>query len=201
MDQRDQLRRSRTRGRPDRQGPTEEEKRRRQIRSWIILVALVVAGLLGYRFLRGGNVRESSASKLPCFANQNVTAFGDGVLYYDGVNIHCLSSSGTIRWSFPAGDGASFYAGPRHVAIWNGMQMYLVDANGRSTYNESMEGQVQFVRVGDRYCAVVVGSDTESKLIVKDLQGAQIDVEQEAFSGLMILDTGFYGEQGSICGR
>ena len=196
MDQRDQLRRSRTRGRPDRQGPTEEEKRRRQIRSWIILVALVVAGLLGYRFLRGENVRESSASKLPCFANQNVTAFGDGVLYYDGVNIHCLSSSGTIRWSFPAGDGASFYAGPRHVAIWNGMQMYLVDANGRSTYNESMEGQVQFVRVGDRYCAVVVGSDTESKLIVKDLQGAQIDVEQEAFSGLMILDTGFYGEQG-----
>ena len=31
---------------------------------------------------------------------------------------------------------------------------------------------------------------------VQDLQGAQIDVEQDAFSGLMILDTGFFGEQG-----
>lgn len=43
---------------------------------------------------------------------------------------------------------------------------------------------------------MVVGNDTEPKLIVKDLQGAQIDVEQEAYSGLMILDTGFFGEQG-----
>ncbi len=194
--ERDQLRRSRTRGQPTAPSSTAEEKRRRQIRSWIILVTLAVAGLLGYRFLRGGGVRESTASKLPCFANQNVTAFGDGVLYYDGASLHCLSSSGTIRWSFPAGTEASFYAGPKHVAIWSGMQMYLVDQNGHSTYNESMEGQVQFVRVGDRYCAVVVGPDTESKLIVKDLQGAQIDVEQEAFSGLMILDTGFYGNQG-----
>jgi len=125
-----------------------------------------------------------------------VTPFRDGVLYYDGVSLHCLSSSGTIRWSFPAGAGASFYAGPKHIAVWNGMQMYLVDQNGNSTYNESMEGTVQFVRVGDRYCAVVVGNDTEPKLIVKDLQGAQIDVEQEAYSGLMILDTGFFGEQG-----
>ena len=196
-EQSDQLLRPRNRGTPDRQPqPTEEEKRRRQIRSWIILIAAVVAVLLGYRFLRGGTVRESAAVRLPCYANQNVTPFGDGVLYYDGANLHCLSSAGTIRWSFPAGTGASFYAGPKHVAIWNGMQIYLVDRNGNATYNENMEGQVQFVRVGDRYCAVTVGEDTEPKLIVKDLQGAQVDVEQEAFSGLMILDTGFYGDQG-----
>ena len=155
-----------------------------------------MAGLLGYRFLRGGSIRETSALRLPCYANQNVTPFGDGVLYYDGASLHCLSSTGTIRWSFPAGTGASFYAGPQHVAIWSGMQMYLVDRNGNSTYNETMDGIVQFVRVGERYCAVVAGPDTESRLTIKDLQGAQIDVEQEAFSGLMILDTGFYGDQG-----
>ena len=193
--QSDQLIRSRSRNAAENR-PDPEQRRRRQIRSWIILVALAVAVLLGYRFLRGGSVREGSAVRLPCYANQNVTPFRDGVLYYDGVSLHCLSSSGTIRWSFPAGAGASFYAGPKHIAVWNGMQMYLVDQNGNSTYNESMEGTVQFVRVGDRYCAVVVGNDTEPKLIVKDLQGAQIDVEQEAYSGLMILDTGFFGEQG-----
>ncbi|MBQ9211022.1 MAG: hypothetical protein IJ153_04915 [Clostridia bacterium] len=193
--QSDQLIRSRSRNAAENR-PSQEQKRRRQIRSWVILVAAAVALLLGFRFLRGGRPQENSAARLPCYSNQNVTPFGDGVLYYDGVNLHCLSSTGTIRWSFPAGAGASFYAGPKHVAVWSGMQMYLVDQKGNSTYNESMEGTVQFVRVGERYCAVVVGSDTESKLIVKDLQGAQIDVEQEAFAGLMILDTGFFGDQG-----
>ena len=191
----DQLMRSRSRNAAEnRQSP--EQKRRRQIRNWLILGVALLAVLLGVYFLRGGSSRESGGVRLPCYANQNVTPFGENVLYYDGVNLHCLSSTGTIRWSFPAGAGASFSAGPRHVALWNGMQMYLVDQNGNSTYNESMEGQVQFVRVGERYCAVVVGNDTEPKLIVKDLQGAQIDVEQEAYSGLMILDTGFFGDQG-----
>ena len=193
--QSDQLIRSRSRNAAENR-TTQEEKRGRQIRSWIIVVALIVAVLLGYRFLRGRSPQETSAVRLPCYANQNVTPFGDNVLYYDGLNLHCLTSTGTIRWSFPAGAEASFYAGPGHVAVWRGMQMYLVDRNGNSTYNESMEGMVQFVRVGERYCAVVVGSDTEPKLIIKDLQGAQIDVEQEAYSGLMILDTGFFGDQG-----
>jgi hypothetical protein len=71
-----------------------------------------------------------------------------------------------------------------------------VDKDGNATYNESLEAQVQFARVGGRYCVVVVGEDTDPKLIVKDLKGAQVDAEAEAFSGLMILDTGFYGEQG-----
>ncbi|MBQ3705215.1 MAG: hypothetical protein II888_02065 [Clostridia bacterium] len=193
--QSDQLVRSQRRNSSQRP-QTQSPKRGRQIRGWIILVTAVVAVLLGIRFLRQTTARETDAAKLPCYANQDVTPFGESILYYDGAYLHCLSSTGVIRWSFPAGGEASFYAGPRHVAIWSGMQMYLVDANGNSTYNESMEGTVQFVRVGERYCAVVVGSDTESKLIVKDLQGTQIDVEQEAFSGLMILDTGFFGDQG-----
>ena len=192
----DQLIRPRGRNRQENQQPSPDQKRARQIRNWAILVALVVVVLLGFHFLRGGTAGDNQASRLPCYANQNVTPFRDCVLYYDGVSLHCLSSTGTIRWSFPAGSGASFYAGPSHIAIWNGSQMYLVDQNGNSTYNESMEAAVQFVRVGERYCAAVVGaSDTEAKLIVQDLQGAQIDVEQEAFSGLMILDAGFFGEQ------
>ena len=193
--QSDQLVRSRSRN-PAEEQLSQEQKRSRQIRSWAILVAAVLAAALGFRFLGGGKPREAAVNRLPCYANQSVTPFGDGVLYYDGENLHCLSSSGTIRWSFPAGADAFFYAGPKHVAVWSGMQMYLVDQNGHSTYNESMESTVQFVRVGERYCAVTVGADTEPKLIIKDLQGAQIDVEQEAFSGLMILDTGFFGEQG-----
>ena len=174
-----------------------EEARRRQIRNWVILVSIVVAVLLGAHFLnRYSQRKEIDLVSLPCFSNQNVTPFRDGLLYYDGVSLHHLSSSGVIRWSFPAGSGIRFSVGPTHVAIWNGNQLFLVDKDGRSTYNEAMESRVQYARVGERYAAVVVGEDTEPKLIVKDLNGAQVDAEEEAFRHLMILDTGFYGDQG-----
>ncbi len=188
----------RTRGRNAAENrETPEEIRRRQIRSWIILVAVALAVVLGIHFLgRYGKGKEIGLSKLPCYSNQNVTPFRDGLVYYDGASIHHLSSAGTIRWSFPAGSDVKFTVGPTHMAIWSGTQLFLVDKDGNATYNESMEARVQFVRVGDRYVAVVVGDDTEPKLIVKDLNGAQVDAEAEAYNGLMILDTGFYGEQG-----
>ena len=176
---------------------TPEEIRRRQIRSWIILVCVVLAVVLGIHFLgRYGKGKEIGMSKLPCYSNQNVTPFRDGLLYYDGASIHHLSSSGMIRWSFPAGTDVKFTVGPTHMAIWSGTQLFLVDKDGNATYNESMEANVQFVRVGERYVAAIVGEDTDPKLIVKDLKGTQVDAELEAYSGLMILDAGFYGEQG-----
>ena len=176
---------------------TTEEIRRRQIRNWIILVSVVLLVFLGIHFLgRYGKGKEIGMAKLPCYSNQNVTPFRDGLVYYDGSSIHHLSSNGMIRWSFPAGGDIKFAVGPTHLALWSGMQLFLVDKDGNATYNESMEGEVQFARVGQRYVAVVVGDDTAPKLIVKDLKGAQVDQESEAYDGLMLLDVGFFGEQG-----
>ena len=192
----DQLHRTRGRNAAESR-ETTEEIRRRQIRSWIILVSVALAVVLGIRFLgRYGKGKEISMAKLPCYSNQNVTPFRDGLVYYDGASIHHLSSSGMILWSFPAGSDVKFAVGPAHLAIWSGTQLFLVDKDGNATYNESMEADVQFARVGERYVAVVVGEDTEPKLIVKDLKGGQVDAEAEGYSGLMILDAGFYGEQG-----
>ncbi len=191
----DQLYRTRSRNAAENR-ESAEDIRRRQIRSWIILVSVVLAVVLGIHFLgRYGKGKEIGMSKLPCYSNQNVTPFRDGLVYYDGASIHHLSSAGTIRWSFPAGSDVKFAVGPAHLAIWSGTQLFLVDKDGKATYNESMESKVQFARVGERYVAVVVGEDTEPKLIVKDLKGTQVDVE-DAFSSLMLLDAGFYGEQG-----
>ena len=99
----DQLYRTRSRN-AARERPNQEQNRKRQIRNWVILVRVVLAAVLGVHFLGSyGKGKEISMTKLPCYSNQNVTPFRDGVLYYDGVSIHHLSSSGTIRWSFPAG--------------------------------------------------------------------------------------------------
>lgn len=171
-------------------------QRRRQIRNWIILVVIVLLAILGVQLLRnlGGTV-EITATRLPCTADQDVTIFGDNLLYYDGASIHCVSCSGSIRWSFPVGTGARFSVSDTALVIWSGTQLFIVDANGKPTYNENMHGQVQFARIGSRYCAVVVGEDTEPELILKNLDGTQIDIENEAFSGLMLMDVGFYGDQ------
>ena len=193
----DQLQRRQSRNAAAERLINQEEIRKRQIRSWIILVGVVLAAVLGIHFLRGyGKGKEIGLARLPCYSNQSVTPFRDGLVYYDGASIHHLSSTGTIRWSFPAGSDIQFSVGPTHMAIWSGRQLFLVDRNGNATYNESLEGEVQFARVGDRYTAVVVGTDTEPKLIVKDLNGSQVDVEAEAYSGLLILDAGFFGDQG-----
>ena len=58
---------------------TQEDIRRRQIRSWIILVCVVLAVVLGIHFLgRYGKGKEIGMAKLPCYAYQNVTPFRDG---------------------------------------------------------------------------------------------------------------------------
>ena len=193
----DQLQRRQSRNAAAERLINQEAIRKRQIRSWIILVGAVLAIVLGFHFLRGyGRGKEIGLVTLPCYSNQSVTPFRDGMVYYDGVSIHHLSSGGTIRWSFPAGSDIRFSTGPTHLAVWSGRQLFLVDRNGNATYNESQEGEVQFARVGERYAAVVIGTDTEPKLIVKDLNGNQVDVEAEAYSGLLILDAGFFGNQG-----
>ena len=133
---------------------------------------------------------------MPCYAGQDVTPFGENVLYYDGASIHCLTSTGAIRWSFPVGSGASFSVSNTHLVAWVGSQLFIVDRNGNPSYNENMGAEVQFARVGESYAAVVIGEDTAPDLVVKDLQGSQVDEEVDAFSGMLLLDVGFYGEKG-----
>ena len=157
----DQLYRPRSRNAAENRQESSEEIRKRQIRSWIILVVVVLAVLLGIHFLRRyGKGKEIGMNQLPCYSSQNVTPFRDGIVYYDGASIHHLSSGGTSRWSFPAGDNVKFSVGPSHMAVWSGTQLYLVDQEGNATYNESLEAQVQFARVGERYAVVVVGNGT-----------------------------------------
>ncbi len=99
----------------------EQRRRRRQIRNWIILLALIMLVLLGIRFIGNmGGTTEMGANRLTCFASQSVTPFGNNILYYDDASIHCLSSDGAIRWSFPVGSGASFAASDDYLVIWQG---------------------------------------------------------------------------------
>lgn len=173
----------------------QDRRRRQQIRNWIILILLVAVMMTGISLLRNlGSTTEISAVALPCNAEQDVTVFGDSVLYYDGSSIHCMNAAGGIKWSFPVGAGAQFSVSDTHIVIWSGTQLFIVDSSGKPSYNENMNGAVQFARIRDNYCAVVIGGDTTPDLIIKSLDGTQVDEESEAFSGMLLLDVGFYGD-------
>ena len=171
-----------------------KRKRRKQLRNWIILITVVlsiigIVNLVGYL----GRTSTVTTLSLPCYAHQDVTVFQDGVLFYDGESIHFVNAGGGIEWSYPVGDGAFFSVSDTHLVIWAGTQLFIVDGRGKPSYNESMEAPIQFARIGEKYAAVVTGDDIKPTLTIKDLQGNQVDVEVDAFDGMLLLDCGFYG--------
>ncbi|MBR6029324.1 MAG: hypothetical protein IKP40_09560 [Clostridia bacterium] len=187
-------------GRMSRQVPQKPQQspRRRLVLTllrWLALIAAVAAVIWIVRGLRTmGSASEVRVSKLPCGATQDVTPFGDNILYYDGTSIHCLTAGGGIRWSVPVGLGAHFSCSTSQVVAWTDNQVYIFDRSGHTTYNETFREPIQFARIGSRYCAMAVGEDTEPQLLVKNLDGTQVDQESDAYSGMLLLDIGFYGE-------
>ena len=183
-----------SKGRPIPSDQQIAARRRRQIRNWCILIVAVVVVVLGIQLLRSvGHSAALTASILPCYAHQDIVPFGENVVYYDGASLHCVTPQGGIKWSYPVGGGASFAVSDTHLIAWQGSEIFILDAGGRPSYNENMESNVQFARIADQYAAIVIGDDTKPKLLVKDMQGAQKDYEDEAYDGMLILDCGFYG--------
>ncbi len=169
-------------------------------RHWAILVILLLAVVFAVVIIvairRLGQPSETSAVRLPCLAGQNVTPFGEYVLYYDGVSIWCITTTGAVRWSHTVGADASFSASDNSVVAWAGSQIYILDQNGHPTYIDNLGQQVQFARIGKKFAAAIIGEDTEPRLMICDLNGAPVDEEADAFSGRLMLDVGFYGEDG-----
>ena len=137
-----------------------------------------------------------TAYALPCPYNDTIKAFGNSVLYYDGLNIHCLSSTGAVRWTYQIGNGAGFDCNDTVLAAWVGSTIYILDQNGNSSYNDNLGEEIQFARVGKQYVGAVIGDTTAPRLLVKDLMGAHMDEEADAYDDLLMLDVGFYGKNG-----
>ena len=157
----------------------------------LIAVIVLLVSLFAYR-----PVTKVTAYRLPCEYNDSIKPFGNYVLYYDGVSIHCMSSSGAVRWSFQLGSNAGFDCTDDVVAAWAGNTIYIIDKNGNSTYNDNLGESIQFARAGKQYVAAVIGDNTAPRLVVKDHLGAHMDEEADAYKNLLMLDVGFYGQNG-----
>lgn len=165
----------------------------------LLFAILLAAGLLVWGGIQlFGNKPSSavSASLLPCPYSDTITPFGDNVLYYDGVSLHCMSSTGSVRWSFQLGSNAGFHCSDDMITAWVGSTIFILDKNGNSSYNDNLGDEIQFARIGDAYVAAVIGSDSAPRLLVKDHTGAHMDEESDAYNNLILLDVGFYGKNG-----
>ncbi len=157
----------------------------------IAIVVVIIVSVVNYRPVSG-----VYATQLPCPYSDTIAAFGEYVLYYDDASLHCMTSQGTVRWSFSVGANADYACSDTHVVLWKDSTVYILDQNGKATYNDNLGDTIQFAVVGDNYIGAVVGENTASRLIVKDLQGAHMDEESEAYVDLIVLDVGFYGANG-----
>jgi len=165
----------------------------------LLLAILAAAALLVWGGMTLFSRRAPSsvhASLLPCPYSEEIYAFGDKVLYYDGMSIHCMSDTGAVRWSFQLGANAGLHCTDENIVAWTGSTVFILDENGHSSYNDNLGEEIQFARAGKQYIAAVVGESAASRLVVKDHTGAHMDEESDAYSNLILLDVGFYGKNG-----
>lgn len=173
------------------------QARKKRLKNWLILLGGIAAvALIILLFSLAGKNTAITATRLPCLSTQSVTPFGEYVLYYDGMSIQCLNASGGVRWTVSIGTDAGFQASDKNVVAWVNNQLYILDENGHTTYNDNVGDTIQFAKIGERYAAAVIGEQTDPTLIIKDLSGSPVDEETEAFASRCLLDVGFYGDQG-----
>ncbi len=141
-------------------------------------------------------VTSVSVSEIPCLPSDTLCAFGKNVLRYDGASLHCLSDTGAVRWSFRLGSDAGFHCTDNRIVAWTGSTIYILDENGRCTYNDNLGEGIQFARIGSQYVSAVLGDDINPRLLIKDHTGAHMDEESDAYRNLILLDAGFYGKNG-----
>jgi len=169
-------------------------ERGNRFRFLLAMSAILVAALLFLYVLGafGGGPRGLSVRKLRCVVSQQVTPFGDKVLYYDGTTLFCLNANGTEQWKYALGPGARFTASDSVVAAWIGAHLHILDRNGRATYNDRLPESIQFAKPGRQYVAAVVGEGFSPTLLVKDVNGLAVDSETVAYADKQILDLDFF---------
>lgn len=155
----------------------------------LTLLAMLILYILG---AFGSGPRRLAVTKLRCVATQQVTPFGDKVLYYDGTTLFCLNANGTEQWKYALGPGARFTASDSLVTAWVGAHLHILDRSGRATYNDRLADTIQFAKPGKQYVAAVIGEGFSPTLLVKDTNGLAVDSETVAYTDRMILDLDFF---------
>lgn len=171
-----------------------------RIRAALVLTGLILAVLAvlygALSIVSKPKITGVTATLMPCANSDTLRPFGKNLLYYDGFSLQCISDTGSVRWTFQLGSSGGYDCTDTRIAAWTGPNLYVIDQNGEATYNDNLGEEVQFARIGDSYVAAVIGDLSSSRVLIKDHYGAHADEEADAYTGLYVLDLGFYGPGG-----
>lgn len=122
---------------------------------------------------------------------QDLQATADGFVYYDGSTVSSINSEGDVRWSYLVGADAGFSATDYGVATWVGKTITLIDGkSGSTSFNGNMEEDVLSAHIGDKYTAILIGSETNSTIVLMESGGKQ--VSKIVLDDVSAIDYGFF---------
>ena len=162
------------------------------LRIVILAAALTAILVVAVMYALNGNTREGIGriTRIGATLSQNVSPFGDSVIFYDGTTLHCVAATGGNEWSYQIGTNADYDANEKRIVAWSGNDLYILNRNGRLIYNNKMSDTVQFASVGDEYVAVFVGDADNGVVSVINSSGQIVD--NITVSNQTLLDIGFF---------
>ena len=176
-------------------GESKKKKKKKRSGSLTILalllaLALVIAISVAYALRETGRTDIGRTTRIGATLSQNVSPFGDSVVFYDGTTLHCVSASGGTQWSYQIGTNADYDATQDRIVAWSGNDLYILNSRGRLIYNNKMSDQVQFARAGETFVAVFVGEPDNGVVTVINTDGQIVD--NVTISNQTLLDIGFF---------
>ena len=162
------------------------------LRMAILVVALIGVLVVAVTYALKGNTREGigRVTRIGATLSQNVSPFGDSVIFYDGTTLHCVAATGGNEWSYQIGTNADYDATEKRIVAWSGNDLYILNNRGRLIYNNKMSDAIQFASAGDEYVAVFVGDSDNGVVSVINSSGQIVD--NITVSDQTLLDIGFF---------
>ena len=163
-----------------------------QLRSILAMIALaaIIALAVSYALSNTGRESLGKVTRIGATLSQNVTPFGDSVIFYDGTTLHCMAATGGNEWSYQIGTNADYDATQERIVAWSGNDLYILNSRGRLIYNNKMSDEIQFASAGSAYVAVFVGEPDNGVISVINEAGQIVD--NVTISNQTLLDIGFF---------
>ena len=170
----------------------KNSKMAQQLRSVLSIVALtaIIMLVVSYALSNTGRETLGKVTRIGATLSQNVTPFGDSVIFYDGTTLHCMAATGGNEWSYQIGTNADYDATQERIVAWSGNDLYILNSRGHLIYNNKMSDEIQFASAGSAYVAVFVG-DMDNGVISVINEAGQI-VDNVTINNQTLLDIGFF---------
>ena len=179
-----------TYGMNDRKKKKKPMPQRLRMLSVLAVLAAVIILAVFYALSSTGRESVGRVTRIGATLSQNVTPFGDSVIFYDGTTLHCMAATGGNEWSYQIGTNADYDATKERIVAWSGNDLYILNSRGRLIYNNKMSDTIQFASAGSGYVAAFVGEPDNGVVSVINEAGQIVD--NVTISNQTLLDIGFF---------